>query len=207
MSSAKNLVILGAGGQAKVVITTARLCGYEPDAIYDDDESKKGLEFAGVPVVGRIVDLPDDFDKASFIAIGSNLVRKKIFQRLRKAVWVSLIHPTAFVCATARIGDGTIICAGARIMVEADIGCQVIINTGANIDHECGVGDFVHVCPGCNLAGAVELEEGCFVGTGASVIPLKKVGAWATVGAGAVVVKNVPENVTVVGVPARILKK
>ncbi|MEW6712537.1 MAG: acetyltransferase [Candidatus Riflebacteria bacterium] len=207
MSGAKNLVILGAGGQAKVVITTARLCGYDPVAIYDDDESKIGLDFAGVPVAGRIVDLPDDFDKSAFIAIGSNLVRKKISQRLQKAAWVSFIHPTAFVCATARIGHGTIICAGARIMVEADIGNQVIVNTGANIDHECRVGDYVHICPGCNLAGAVELEEGCFIGTGASIIPLKKIGAWAVVGAGAVVTKNVPENVTVVGVPARILKK
>lgn len=204
MKKTQDLVILGAGGQAKVVITTARLCGYDPVAIYDDDENKIGRSFAGVAVVGRICDLPEDFSGQAFIAIGCNRVRKKIAERLCRAQWPILVHPSAFVCETASLGPGTIVCAGSRVMVEVEVGRHSIVNTGANIDHECEIADYCHICPGCNLAGAVKIGEGCFIGTGASIIPLMQIGSWSLVGAGATVIANVPEKVVVVGVPASV---
>ena len=82
---------------------------------------------------------------------------------------------------------------------------QVIVNTGATIDHDCRIGDFAHLCPGVHLAGEVQVGEGCLLGMGTSVIPGRSIGSQTVVGAGAAVVTDLPEAVTAVGVPARIL--
>jgi len=74
------------------------------------------------------------------------------------------------------------------------------------VDHECEIGAFVHLAPGVALAGRVRVGEGAFLGIGARVIPGRGIGAWAVVGAGAVVLDDVPDGVTVAGVPARPLR-
>lgn len=202
----KDLLILGAGGHAKVVIETARRCGYQPVAVYDDDESLIGTNVSGVPVLGKIRDLSDDCSGQAIIAIGSNRVRKMIAQRLKNLVWPVLLHPTAYICSTAIIGSGTVVFAGAVIQPDVVIGRHAIVNTGGNVDHDCVLEDYVHICPGCSLAGAAKIGEGTMLGTGSSVIPLKLIGAWSTIGAGAAVVSDIPPGVTAVGVPARICK-
>lgn len=202
----KDLLILGAGGHAKVVIEAARICGFNPIAVFDDNDSLIGKSILGVPVKGKITELPDDTSGNAFIAIGNTIIRKRIAQRLVNLSWPALIHSAAFVSSSAKIGEGSIVCAGAIVQSSAVIGRQVIINTGAKIDHDCEIGDFAHVCPGCNLAGASIIDEGAMIGTGTSVIPLKRVGAWATIGAGAAVVSDIPSGVVAVGVPARIIK-
>lgn len=200
----QNLLILGAGGHAKVVIETARRCGYEPSAVFDDDKSLIGSEVTGVPIKNTIDSLAIDISENAIIAIGSNRVRKLIAQKFQKINWVTLLHPNAYICSSAKISAGTLVCAGVVIQPDAKIGNHVIINTGANIDHDCLVADYCHICPGVNLAGGVQIEEGTMVGIGASVIPLIKVGQWSVIGAGATVVNNIPAGVTALGTPAKI---
>ncbi|MGZ9197173.1 MAG: DapH/DapD/GlmU-related protein, partial [Candidatus Deferrimicrobiaceae bacterium] len=75
-----------------------------------------------------------------------------------------------------------------------------------SVDHDCAIGDFVHICPGAHLGGAVVVEEGTFLGVGSSVVPGIRIGRWSVIGAGAVVTKDIPDNCTAVGVPARVIK-
>jgi sugar O-acyltransferase (sialic acid O-acetyltransferase NeuD family) len=200
----KSLLILGAGGHAKVVIETARRCGYEPTAVFDDDESLIGTEVSGVLVKNTIKSLNADISEPAIIAIGSNRVRKLIAEKFKKMSWVTLLHPNAYICSSAIVGAGSLVCAGVVIQPDAVIGSHVIINTGANADHDCFVADFCHICPGVNLAGGVQIKEGTMVGIGASVIPLIEVGKWSVIGAGATVIKNIPAQVTAVGTPAKV---
>lgn len=115
-------------------------------------------------------------------------------------------HPTAFVADNANIGLGSQILANSSICVEAIIGRSCIINTGAIVDHECVLGDGVHICPGANLAGCVEVQSYSMIGTGAVILPRIKIGEGAIIGAGAVVVKDVPAYTVVAGNPAKIIK-
>ena len=75
------------------------------------------------------------------------------------------------------------------------------------IGHDCRLGDFVSIMPGCNLAGAVKLENGVFVGSGVNIINNLKIGSWSKIGAGSMVNRDVSAGVTVVGVPARTIKR
>lgn len=203
----KDLYILGAGGHAKVAIETAIRCGYRPVAVFDDDETLAGTRIADIPIIGRIVTLSLPRSAPAFIAIGNNKIRRTLHEKFSNLEWVTLIHPTAYVCTTASIGGGSLICAGSIIQPEVLIGEQVIINTGANIDHDCRIGNFAHICPGVNLAGGVSVGEGSLIGIGSSIIPLKSVGAWSIVGAGSTVIDHIPEKSKAVGVPARIIEK
>lgn len=197
------LIIFGAGGHAKVVIETARKCGYRPVVIYDDNLKTNGAEVAGVPVKGSIVELNHELFGQAFIAIGSNRVRKMIFNRFKNLSWPTLLHPAAYVSPAAQTGCGTIVCAGAVVQPDVVIGSQVIINTSASIDHECVIGDFAHVCPGCTLAGGSQVGEGTMLGTASCMIPLIRVGGWCEIAAGSVVVRNLADNMKAAGVPAR----
>jgi len=201
------VIVLGAGGHSKVAIETASKCGYIVTAVFDDDETIIGSKCLGVPIIGRIADLDSALEGLAFVAIGNNRIRKKIAQRFTKITWTSFIHPVSYVSEHAQIGRGTLIGAGVVIQPDTKIGAHSIINTGSTVDHDCMIGDFSHICPGAHLAGGVVIGEGTMIGIGASIIPLKKVGSWSTVGAGAVVVKDVPDNITAIGVPARIIRE
>jgi sugar O-acyltransferase (sialic acid O-acetyltransferase NeuD family) len=117
---------------------------------------------------------------------------------------MTVIDPTAVVDSTVRIGRGTVVLPGAVVQVDTTLGEHVIVNTCASVDHDCQIGNFVHLAPGVHLAGEVTVKIGSFVGIGAVAIQRIAVGAWTTVGAGAVVVRNLPDRVVAVGVPARI---
>jgi sugar O-acyltransferase (sialic acid O-acetyltransferase NeuD family) len=198
------VVVIGAGGHGKVVVSALLEAGINVRGIFDDDEKKWGLEVLGVPVCGPVSEAEQHGDFA-ILGIGGNEMRKRLAESLNLR-WRTIIHPRAWVHPSVLLGEGSVAFAGAIIQPDTAVGNHVIVNTGALIDHDCEIGDYVHIAPGTKLAGQVKLEEGVFLGIGSSAIPGVSVGAWTTVGAGAAVVNDLPANVTAVGVPARVLE-
>jgi len=200
------LYLIGAGGHAKVVLSTVLAAGLSVDGLFDDDPQKQGMKILGIPIVGTISDAKRSSPACGILAIGDNRTRHRLAHELLGWEWLTVIHPRAYVHPSAKLGSGTVVFAGAVIHPDAQIGAHVIINTGATVDHDCWIGDFVHLAPGVHLAGNVTVEEGAFVGIGAVAVPKIEVGAWAIVGAGAVVVEDIPPQVTAIGVPAKPVK-
>lgn len=204
------LVIIGAGGHGKVVLSTALEMEIDVIGILDDTPEKWNKKLLNVPILGPI-SLFEEFknDEVLFIiAIGDNLARKKIAKQISKKYenikWATLIHPKAYVHNSAKIGQGSVVFAGAVIQPYATIGEHTIINTAAVVEHDCNVGNWVHLAPGVRLAGGVTVKDGAFLGVGSVVIPLKEIGEWTTVGAGSVVVRDIPEMSVAYGNPAKV---
>jgi sugar O-acyltransferase (sialic acid O-acetyltransferase NeuD family) len=201
--SGKSVIVVGAGGHAKVVVATLREAGFTVAGLFDDDARKLGQRVLDVPVRGVLADLVALKPANLVIAIGNNVVRRQIAGRLGKSNWVTVIHPRACVHKSAKLGPGTVVFAGAVIQPDAQLGAHCIVNTAATIDHDCRLGDFVHVAPGGHLGGNVTVGDGVLLGIGSGAIPGVQIGEWTTVGAGGVVTRDLPSGCVAVGVPAK----
>lgn len=204
----KRLAIFGASGHGKVVADTAELCGWS-QIVFFDDAWPRVNSLHPWPVVGNFADLICRIHEFSgiIVAIGNNRIRySKILDLIaRDAPLVTLIHPNAIVSRYAQLDAGTVAFAGVAVNAGAVVGCGTILNTGCTIDHDCYLGEAVHISPGANLAGGVVAGDRSWIGIGASVRQLVKIGQDVIVGAGAAVICDLPDNVTAVGVPARVL--
>jgi sugar O-acyltransferase (sialic acid O-acetyltransferase NeuD family) len=200
-----SVIVIGAGGHGKVVVSTLLAAGVDVVGVFDDDEKKWGSEILGVPVTGPLAGA-EGHGHLAVLGIGNNEARQRLADQLGIG-WATAVHPNAWIHPSVRLGEGSVVFAGAVIQPDAILGKHVIVNTGALIDHDCEVGDYAHVAPGVQLAGGVRLGEGAFLGIGCSAIPGVRVGAWTTVGAGAAVVSDLPSGVMAVGVPAKPLRK
>lgn len=203
----RRLAVLGASGHGKVVADAAECCGWAEVVFFDDAWPERTANGAWKVIGGtdELLARLGDFDGV-VVGIGNNAVRLAKLKLLLGAggAVVSVIHPAAVVSRYARIGLGSVVFAGAVVNVGAMIGAGAILNTGCSIDHDCELGEAVHVSPGARLAGGVTVGGLSWIGVGASVRQAIRIGAGVTVGAGAAVVANVPDAVTVTGVPARI---
>ena len=202
------LAILGASGHGKVVADSAEHAGWKEIVFYDDAWPKCGTNGAW-DVVGDTKALLSKLSQYDgvIIAIGDNHTRLKKHTELitHGASLVSIVHPGAQISQYVELGIGSVVMAGAIINVDSKLGASCIVNTGATIDHDCVLGDGVHISPGANLSGAITIGDASWVGVGASIRQLVSIGKNAVIGAGAVVVSNVQDFQTVVGVPAREL--
>jgi sugar O-acyltransferase (sialic acid O-acetyltransferase NeuD family) len=197
------MLIYGAGGHAKVIISILHANGRKISGIYDDDSSKQ--ELCGISIIGNYnaLNFPDE---KLIIAIGNNVLRRKIFELIRHD-FESTIHPTALIDQTVMVGAGTCIMHNAVIQADAKIGDHAIVNTGASIDHDCDIGHFVHLAPGTLLAGNVKIGENSFIGIGSIVAPGITIGRNCLIAAGSVVTIDIPDGSVVRGNPARILSR
>ena len=197
------MYLFGASGHCKVIIDIIERCDqFKVDAIVDDNPKCQAI-FNNV--VLKTSDCRFKVHDLLFIAVGNNLVRKNISEKyaLKSPV---LIHPKSIVASSVSIGEGSVVMAAAIINPDVVVAKHCIVNTGAIIEHDCVLEDFVHLSPNVALAGNVKICEGTHIGIGSCVIQGIQIGKWVTIGAGAVIIKDVPDYAVVVGNPGRIIK-
>jgi sugar O-acyltransferase (sialic acid O-acetyltransferase NeuD family) len=203
----KGVTILGAGGHAKVVISTLISANIKINKILDDNPDKWGSWIFDIEITGPLSKIGQSSREHAVIAIGDNKTRKSIMEKFQHVQWVTaVIHPDAYVHPSVRLGKGTVVFAKAVVQPDAVIGDHCIVNTGATIDHDCRIGNYVHISPGVNLAGEVCLEEGVFCGIGGKAITGITVGRWSTIGAGGVIINDLPEYSLAIGIPAKVIR-
>jgi sugar O-acyltransferase (sialic acid O-acetyltransferase NeuD family) len=210
------LLILGAGGHAKVVAETALVSGHYVEIAFLDDRCSGPDPLSsvlGFPVLGplslalELIHL-EHFAAAS-VAFGNATARLNWIEQLDAAGYALpvLIHPTAWVSPSVQLGSGSVVFAQAAVQSLAKIGVGAILNTGSSVDHDAVLADGVHICPGARLAAEVQVGSRSWIGIGSSVIQQVRIASDVTVGAGAAVVRDLPDGVTAVGVPARVLPR
>lgn len=204
------VIILGAGGHAKVLIDALRLQSIELAGITDADPGKKGQRLLDVQVMGGDEEVMKYPAEAIRLAngVGSvrvNLRRRQLFEQFKNSGYqfVSVAHPSAIIAADVVLSEGAQVMAGAVIQAGCYIGVNAVINTGCIIDHDCHIGDHAHIAPGVTLSGGTKVGENAHIGTGATVIQGIQIGRNSLVAAGAVVIRDVPDGTTVFGVPAK----
>ncbi len=202
------LLIWGAGGHGKVVLDVARSTGrFEQIVFLDDDPPKSGGLFCGCAVISRAEPLQRAAAGEFIVAVGDNRTRERCFRRALEHGLspVSIVHASAVIAGSARIGLGTVVMPGAVVNAGAVIGDDCIVNSAAVVEHDCTIGSHVHLSPRVALGGGACVGSFAHVGIGAVVLPRAVIGEEAIVGAAALVLKEVPPRVTVVGVPAKAL--
>lgn len=204
------LVLVGAGGHAKVVIEVARAAHrFSIAGLIDPRPAAPAV--LGVPVLGGDDILPKLRGEGvawAFVALGGNALRQRIGDELRAAGYrlATLVHPSAEVMPSARLGEGVVVMPRVVVSAEARVDDMAILNTGAVVEHDNRIGVAAHVAPLAALAGNVRVGARALIGVGSAIRPGVSVGDDAVVGAGAAVVADVPAGATVGGVPARALR-
>ena len=202
MGGKEYIYIWGAGGFGREVKSMLPFCGFEFLGFIDDDPARQ-------PVASSAF-LKQEKGIRVAVAIGYSHIRAGMLRQVdaNALIFPNLIHTGAFLQdpQTISMGKGNIICAGARFTTDISIGDFCLVNLNATIGHDVFLGDFCSLMPGVNISGNVKLEEQVFIGSGANILQGITVGKGSIVGAGAVVTENVPENVVVAGVPAKIIK-
>jgi UDP-perosamine 4-acetyltransferase len=202
------LILVGAGGHARVLASTLLQLGRRISGVVDPDKSR--TELLGIPFLGGD-DAVFRYDRTEVLlvngigSVASIANRLKVYEHFREAGYrfASVIHPGAIIAPEGQLADAVQIMAGAVVQTGFTVEEDCIINTGARIDHDCVIRAHAHVAPGAVLSGSVYVGARAHIGAGAVVIQGVKIGSDSIIGAGAVVLSDVPESCTVVGVPAR----
>jgi sugar O-acyltransferase (sialic acid O-acetyltransferase NeuD family) len=198
------IVVLGAGGHAKVVVDAIRAAKLARTVrLRDDDTRLHGQKLLGI-LVETPIGKPEEVSECVHVAIGDNQTRQRLVAGLVAGGkrLIAVVHPRATVSTAAQVGSGAFVAANAVIGPNAVVGECAIINHSVVIDHDCIVGPYAHVAPNATLGGGVRVGVGALIGAGAVLLPGMEVGNWAIVGAGAVVTRPVRDGTTVIGVPA-----
>ena len=208
----KDIVIFGTGGFGREVagliddinmsVSTWNMLGW-----LDGQHDNHGKAVHGLPILGDVSWLTLNPEVYVVVAVGGPSPKKRIVESIGESKFAALVHPNVRIRSRIRIGDGSIICEGTQMTTNIELGCHVIVNLACTIGHDSILEDFVTVAPGVNISGNVTIGTGTDLGTGSKIIQGISVGSWTVVGAGAVVSRELPANVTAVGVPAKIIKE
>ena len=211
----KELYIIGAGGFGREIAwLIERINEKEPTwdlaGFVDDDRSLWGKEVGGYQVVGGC-DFFQSLEREVWVlcAVGSSKTRKKIIENIENAGHVrfaTVIDPSVQMSRRVQIGEGTMICAGTIITVDVSIGRHNIVNLDCTIGPDSVLGDFVTLYPSVNVSGCTTVGAESELGTGMQTIQGMKIGSRAILGAGAVVVREIPDHCVAVGSPARPIR-
>lgn len=212
MNPLKEVLVLGAGGHAKVLIEILKktegikLLGLLVNELVENTPQQV-LE---VPILGtenKLNRTPKTTLLVNGIGSTQNMEKRtNLFEKYKELGYsfLTVIHPSAVIGSGVLLGEGTQVMAGSVIQTGSVLGSNCIVNTGAIVDHDCEIGSHVHLSPGVTLSGGVKIGNGVHVGTGATIIQYLTIGERSTIGAGAVVTKNIAQGVLAMGVPARI---
>lgn len=203
------MIIVGAGGHAKVVIELFRSLGIPIAGLTDADATPRTV--LGVRVLGDDALLPSLFSQGlrnAFVALGDNKTRLRVGLSLQALGFnlLTAVSPRAAVSPSARLGAGVAVMAGAVINADAEVGDLVIVNSGAIVEHDAVLGRACHIGPGAVLAGQVRVGQSALLGAGSRVVPGREIGEGTVIGAGGCVVRDIPAHVVAVGVPAQALR-
>lgn len=176
----------------------------------DDNQELLNKTINGFPILGGISWLSERQGEGvkCVCAIGDTTTRKKVVDKITKCggQFCKAIHPTVIASETVELGEGVIICAGSILTVNLSIADHCIINLNCTIGHDVVIEDFCTLNPTASVNGHDHLEEGVYIGSGATLIEGVRIGRWSTIGAGAVVVEDIPSGVVAVGVPAKSIR-
>jgi sugar O-acyltransferase (sialic acid O-acetyltransferase NeuD family) len=208
----KRLVIVGAGGHGRVVHEICSSLGLVVYGFVDSGIKCGDVVMKGIYNLGNENLLTDDSFISEFgfvVAISDQSSRRRLCTTIlnHNGSLATLIHPSCIVSGSCTVGVGTVMVAGSIVNADTMIGRFCIVNTGATIDHDCRLLDGVQISPGVHLAGGVRCEDDSFIGIGAAVVPGVSVGARTIVGAGSVVLHDLPADVVAFGTPARINRR
>lgn len=208
----KKIYIIGASGFGREIAWLIRnLSEWEIAGFIDDNVNLINSDINGISVKGSLdylLSLKNEINVV--IAIGNPSIRKKIYDKLKNKkniLFPSIIDENIQLDDTNKIGIGNILCAGTILTTNITIGNFNHINLSCTIGHDVVLNDFITIYPSVNVSGSVKIESFSEIGTGSQIIQGKNIGANVTIGAGSVVVKNLLDAGTYVGVPVRKLEK
>lgn len=210
----KDIVVIGSGGFGREVIDVIDAINAESPTwslvgVVDDAPSAKNVErlaARGVEIIGTTDELVSDQRRCDFVVgIGAPRTRRLIAERLEHESFTSatLVHPAASYGFGVTLGAGTILCAGARLTTNISLGRHVHVNLNVTIGHDTTIGDFVSMNPLASISGDCTLHDDVLIGVAGVVLNGLAIGPGSTVGGSACVVRDVPSETVVKGVPAR----
>ena len=207
----EKVVVVGAGGLGREIIEIFKAQNdVFPNAwdilgFLDDDDDKKCRNINGFYVLGGLEWLEDNYGISCVVAVGDSRARKKIVEKLKGygVNFVNAIHPSVVMSDSVTLGEDVIICAGCVLTTNIVIGDHVILNMNCTVGHDAVIKDFVSAMPSVNINGFNNIGMGVYIGCGVNFIHEVSVGDNSVIGAGAVVVRDIPSGVTAVGVPCR----
>lgn len=211
----KDLYIFGAGGFGREVAWLVdRINKVNPTwnllGFIDGNDSIQDQVFNGYPVLGKENDILKYKDAYCVVAVGASKTREKIVNKLKginpNIKFGTLVDPSVEMSEYVEIGEGSIICAHTIATVNITIGRHVIINLDCTIGHDAILHDFVTLYPSVNVSGMTSIGHAVELGTGMQIIQGKQVGDYSIVGAGSVVINDIIEKCTAVGIPAKPIK-
>lgn len=209
----KKIAIFGAGGFGREVATMIQqinfvdkkwtFIGFFDDGINKETPVGNSKVLGGISEVNKI-----DHDLSLVFAIGDPKIKRKLVSEInsKKIFYPTLVHPNVFIGDRVSLGEGCIICGGNIITTDITIGNHVILNLSCTVGHDAIIGNFCSFMPSVNISGEDEIGIGVLCGTGVKIINQIRIGDNTIIGAGAVVLSNLPANCTAVGVPARPIK-
>ena len=202
------LVLVAAGGLAREVLALARVAGrFDEIVLVDDDPTRWGCTVAGRTVVGGVDIVPGLGDHQVVVCAGHGGSRRRIVERLlamgvARDRFTALVHPAVHVPDGCTVGIGSILLAGSVLTADVRIGEHVVVMPNAALTHDDVLEDYATVCAGVSLGGRVRIATEAYLGMNAAVRQEVVVGAGATLGMGAVLLRDLPPGQTWVGVPA-----
>ena len=216
--SVKKVIILGTGGNCIDILESlldinAGLSTklYDIQGFLDDDPKKQNHKIDGFPVLGSLKDAAR-YEDCYFVngigSINNYWRRKEIVEstNISKDRFISVVHPTSYISSSAKLGVGVVVFQQATITNHVVMGDFVVILPQSILSHDVVIGDYTCIAGGVNISGGAQVGALSFLGSGASVIGSINIGSKSLVGLGSVVLKDVPDNVVVAGVPARIIR-